>query len=70
MSSAASRRPIRSRVPTITVRFRESAEKAGIGWAIWDWKAGFHYWNDKTGKPEPGMHEALFGRLVDRRTIE
>ena len=31
--------------------FRESAEKAGIGWAIWDWKAGFHYWNDKTGKP-------------------
>ena len=41
---------------------RELAEKAGIGWAIWDWKAGFHYWNAKTGKPEPGMHEALFGR--------
>jgi endoglucanase len=42
---------------------RESAEKAGFGWAIWDWKAGFHYWNAKTGKAEPGMHEALFGRL-------
>lgn len=40
---------------------RESAEKAGFGWAIWDWKAGFHYWNEKTGKPEPGMHDALFG---------
>ena len=34
--------------------FREAAEKARIGWAIWDWKAGFHYWNEKTGKPEPG----------------
>ena len=44
--------------------FREAAEKAGIGWAIWDWKAGFRYWNDKTGKPEPGMHEALFGKAV------
>jgi endoglucanase len=41
--------------------FRESAAKAQIGWAIWDWKAGFHYWNEHTGKPEPGMHEALFG---------
>ncbi|MFI5454029.1 MAG: hypothetical protein ACHRXM_01120 [Isosphaerales bacterium] len=40
--------------------FRESAEKAKIGWAIWDWKANFHYWNAKTGRPEPGMHEALF----------
>jgi endoglucanase len=41
--------------------FRESAEKAGLGWAIWDWKAGFHYWNATTNKPEPGMHDALFG---------
>jgi endoglucanase len=44
--------------------FREAAEKAGFGWAIWDWNAGFHYWNDKTGKPEPGMHEALFGKSL------
>ncbi len=42
--------------------FREAAEKAKIGWAIWDWKAGFRYWNEKTGRPEPGMHEALFGK--------
>jgi endoglucanase len=46
--------------------FRESAEKARIGWNIWDWKAGFHYWNDKTGKPEPGMRDALFGQAPSR----
>jgi endoglucanase len=42
--------------------FREAAEGAKIGWAIWDWKAGFHYWNEKTGRPEPGMRQALFGK--------
>lgn len=42
--------------------FREAAEKAGVGWAIWDWKAGFRYWDEKAGRPEPGMREALFGR--------
>ncbi len=41
--------------------FREAAEKAGIGWALWDWKAAFRYWDEKSGKPEPGMREALFG---------
>jgi endoglucanase len=48
--------------------FRESAEKARIGWAIWDWKAGFRYWNEKTGRPEPGMHDALFGRSSPPKT--
>ena len=28
---------------------------------IWDWKAGFRYWNEKANQPEPGMREALFG---------
>ena len=42
--------------------FRQAAEQAQLGWAIWDWKAGFHYWNEKTHIAEPGMHEALFGR--------
>ena len=46
--------------------FREAAEKAGIGWAIWDWKAGFRYWDEKAGRPEPGMREALFGRHASR----
>jgi len=42
--------------------FRESAERAGMGWAMWDWKAGFRYWIESGGRPEPGMHEALFGK--------
>ena len=42
--------------------FRQSCEHAGIGWALWDWKAGFRYWNEKSGAAEPGMHSALFGR--------
>jgi endoglucanase len=44
--------------------FREAAEEARIGWAIWDWKAGFRYWNEKTGRPEPGMRQALFGNAL------
>ena len=43
--------------------FREAAERAGMGWAIWDWKAGFRYWNEKAKRAEPGMHEALFGSV-------
>jgi endoglucanase len=46
--------------------FREAAETAGVGWAIWDWKAGFRYWDEKAGRPEPGMRDALFGRHVSR----
>jgi endoglucanase len=42
--------------------FREALEAAGIGWTIWDWKAGFRYWNEKTDRPEPGMRKALFGK--------
>jgi hypothetical protein len=31
-----------------------------MGWAIWDWKSGFNYWDEKAGRPLPGMREALF----------
>jgi endoglucanase len=48
--------------------FREAAEKAGMGWAVWGWKANFGYWNEKTGRPEPGMHEALFGPSTPRES--
>ena len=41
---------------------RESAEHAGLGWAAWDWKGGFPYWNERAGRPEPGMALALFGK--------
>ncbi len=38
---------------------RKTAEGLGWGWAIWDWKAGFKYWDGD--KAVVGMHEALFG---------
>jgi endoglucanase len=40
--------------------FREELDAAGIGWAMWDWKAGFRYWDEKAGTPAPGLREALF----------
>jgi endoglucanase len=42
--------------------FHEAADRARIGWAIWDWSAGFRYWNKNAGRPEPGMRQALFGK--------
>jgi hypothetical protein len=39
------------------------ADALGLGWAMWDWKAGFHYWqeNGESGAPDPPeMREALF----------
>lgn len=39
---------------------RTTAERLGFGWAIWDWKAGFRYWDGK--QPVEGMREALFGK--------
>lgn len=43
--------------------FREVADELGLGWAMWDWKAGFHYWKEQDGSGEPdpsGMREAMF----------
>ncbi len=40
--------------------FHKALDEFGLGWAMWDWKAGFRYWDDKTGQPAPGMREALF----------
>lgn len=42
--------------------FRRALDEAGMGWAIWDWKAGFRYWEEHKGKPMEGMREALFGK--------
>jgi endoglucanase len=39
---------------------RQALDAAGFGWAIWDWKSGFNYWNVKTQQPLPGMRQALF----------
>jgi aryl-phospho-beta-D-glucosidase BglC (GH1 family) len=42
--------------------FRAEAERDHLGWAIWDWSAGFRYWDNPAGQPMPGMAEALFGK--------
>ena len=40
--------------------FRSAADAQGLGWAMWDWNAGFHYWDPATGKPAPGLPAAMF----------
>jgi endoglucanase len=42
--------------------FRRACEREKIGWCIWDWSAGFRYWDKANHRPMPGMHEALFGK--------
>lgn len=42
--------------------FRQECDNDQLGWAIWDWSAGFRYWDKKKNQPMPGMREALFGR--------
>lgn len=42
--------------------YRRVLEQYELAWALWDWKAGFHYWDEKTGAPAPGLREALFGK--------
>ena len=41
---------------------RRTAEELKIGWCIWDWSAGFRYWDKTENRAMPGMHTALFGR--------
>lgn len=40
--------------------FRQAFDEADVGWAIWDWKAGFRYWDPEQHRPAPGFREALF----------
>jgi endoglucanase len=40
--------------------FRQAAEKRGLPWAMWDWKAGFGYWDEASQKPL--LRDALFGK--------
>jgi endoglucanase len=41
--------------------FRRACDGQKLGWAIWDWSAGFRYWDKKENQPMPGMRNALFG---------
>lgn len=40
--------------------FRRACEQNQLGWAMWDWSAGFRYWDRKANQPVKGMREALF----------
>ena len=42
--------------------FRRILDQYDLAWALWDWKAGFRYWDEKSNAPAPGMREALFGK--------
>jgi endoglucanase len=42
--------------------FRHALDQNNLGWAIWDWSAGFRYWDKAINGPAPGMREALFGK--------
>jgi hypothetical protein len=39
---------------------RSTLDCLGLGWAMWDWNAGFHYWDTNTDQPAPGMRAAMF----------
>ena len=49
--------------------FRRALDELKLGWALWDWKAGFKYWDDAKNAPAPGMREALFGPLPPAQRI-
>jgi endoglucanase len=42
--------------------FRDAISPTGMGWAMWDWKAGFKYWDAERNAAIPQMRAALFGR--------
>jgi hypothetical protein len=47
-----------SRVTYYTA-MRQALDEMELGWAIWDWKAGFRYWHNDGPEPS-GLREALF----------
>ena len=46
--------------------FRRTLDAAGMPWALWDWKAGFRYWDAKRNQPVDGMRETLFPAASSR----
>ncbi|MGC8829241.1 MAG: glycoside hydrolase family 5 protein [Verrucomicrobiia bacterium] len=43
-------------------QFRKTLEESNIGWAIYDWKFEFRYFDAAKNQPMPGLHNALFGK--------
>lgn len=40
----------------------------GLAWALWEWKAGFGYWDATAGRPHPGAVVGVWGRPEIRRS--
>ena len=64
VSLAASRRPTLSPAPTTTARSANPPRKPGSAGPSGTGRPGSTTGTSKTGKPEPGMHEALFGNVI------
>jgi len=43
---------------------RAALDQARLGWAMWDWKTGFNYWDPDLEQPVPGMTNAMFPEIV------
>lgn len=41
---------------------REAMERHGFGWALWDWRTSFGFWNPAASTPTAGFSDALFNR--------
>jgi len=55
-------RPGVRRCPVLRRIFARRWTRAGIGWAIWDWKSGVNYWTPKPTDPLPGMLRGAVSR--------
>ncbi len=36
-------------------QMREEMDRRGLGWAAWDWKAGYYFWDRNAGAPATGL---------------
>jgi endoglucanase len=41
---------------------RRLCDRLEIGWCVWDWKAGFAFWDSAKGAPHEGLRRALFAQ--------
>jgi len=49
---------------------RESMDRQGMGWASWDWKSGFYYWDRQAEVPGPGLRGAFFPQPILRMSAD